>query len=318
MPLRVPLAAALLLLAVAAAPAEARRLGDRPLARGSTGSDVRTLQRALTALEFRADPADGIYGARTLRAVKRWERARRRPSDGRVSRGEGRRIRREFVADRSRPADPTSSLAVGPGATGEHVAQVQRDLAALGFDVVADGVYGDGTAAAIGEYQRLFLARSTGALGASGVARHRRRVESVPPGEHVFPIAGEWSPSGSSGRYGDPRGTHIHAGQDLAADAGTPLVAVTAGTVSVRAYQASGAGNYVVLRGDDGRDYVYMHLRRPAVVKPGTRVAAGQRLGEVGSTGRSTGPHLHFEMWTAHWYDGGRSMDPLPALLAWR
>lgn len=317
MRLRVPLLAALALL-VLAAPAEARRLGDRTLARGSTGSDVRTLQRALTALDFRAEPADGIFGAKTLRAVRRWERARRRASDGRVSRGEGRRIRREFVAARSRSADPTSALAVGPGASGEHVEQVQRDLASLGFEVTADGVYGDGTAAAIAEYQAFFFARSTGALSAAGAARLRRRVETVPPGEHVFPIAGEWTFSGKSGRYGDPRGTHIHAGQDLAADAGTPLVAVTSGTVSVRAYQAGGAGNYLVLRGDDGRDYVYMHLRRPATPRPGARVAAGQQIGEVGSTGRSTGPHLHFEMWTAHWYDGGRSMDPLPALLAWR
>jgi murein DD-endopeptidase MepM/ murein hydrolase activator NlpD len=317
MSLRHALLASLALLAVLAAPAEAR-LGDRALARGSTGGDVRTLQRALTALQFRAEPADGIFGAKTLRAVRRWERARRRASDGRVSRAEGRRIRREFVGARSQPVDPTSSLAVGPGATGEHVAQVQRDLAALGFDVVADGVFGDGTAAVIAEYQGAFFARATGTLGAAGVERLRRRVETVPAGEHVFPIAGEWAFSGKSGRYGDQRGTHIHAGQDLAADAGTPLVAVTNGTVSVRAYQASGAGNYLVLQGDDGRDYVYMHLRKPATPKPGTRVATGQRIGEVGSTGRSTGPHLHFETWTAHWYDGGKSIDPLPALLAWR
>ncbi len=73
-----------------------------------------------------------------------------------------------------------------------------------------------------------------------------------------------------------------------------------------------------MLAGDDGFDYVYMHLRRPALVKPGTRVAAGQQLGEVGATGRASGPHLHFEIWTAHWYAGGRHFDPLPTLLAWR
>jgi murein DD-endopeptidase MepM/ murein hydrolase activator NlpD len=88
--------------------------------------------------------------------------------------------------------------------------------------------------------------------------------------------------------------------------------------VSTRAYQAGGAGNYLVMQGDDGVDYVYMHLREPALVKPKDRVAAGQQVGEVGATGDATGPHLHIEMWTAHWYDGGAHFDPLPAMLAWR
>jgi murein DD-endopeptidase MepM/ murein hydrolase activator NlpD len=57
-----------------------------------------------------------------------------------------------------------------------------------------------------------------------------------------------------------------------------------------------------------------MHLKYRASVAPGTRVRVGQRVGYVGSTGASTGPHLHFEMWTAHWYDGGHRFDPLPYL----
>lgn len=321
--------------------AEARSLGDRPLARGSHGHDVRTLQRALTELGFRTRPADGIFGSRTARSVRRWERSRRLRGDGRVSRREGRRVARELRARRRdrrlgsggatvgqpRPKpkphvpDPDAAPvagAVGPGASGPAVAQAQGDLSLLRFPVAADGVYGEGTATAIRGYQGAFFARLTGVLSSGGAARLHRRALSVPSGPHVFPLQGSYSFAGAGGRYGAGRGDHVHAGQDLAAAAGTPLVATVAGTVTTRAYQAGGAGNYVVLAGDDGFDYVYMHLRKPALIKPGVRVAAGQQLGEVGSTGSSTGPHLHFEIWTAHWYDGGRHFDPLPALLAWR
>lgn len=316
--------AALALLAVAAVPAQAAKLGDRTLVPGSRGNDVRTAQRALTALRFPAQPADGIYGRRTALAVRRWERARGQRVDGRLSRTQGGRVRRELLRQRARngagdPAAPGEAAEVGPGASAEVVARAQRALAALRFDVgAADGTYGDATATAIGAYQETFFERRTGRLAAAELTRLEQRVASVPAGDHRFPIAGSWAFGSSSGRFGDDRGTHAHGGQDMAAASGTPLVAVTAGVVAVRAYQASGAGNYLVLRGDDGIDYVYMHLRSSARVAPGTRVAAGQHVGDVGTTGRSTGPHLHFEMWTARWFDGGERFDPLPPLLAWR
>jgi murein DD-endopeptidase MepM/ murein hydrolase activator NlpD len=75
--------------------------------------------------------------------------------------------------------------------------------------------------------------------------------------------------------------------------------------------------HYIVIQGDDRRDYLYMHLKYRASVAPGTRARVGQRVGYVGSTGASTGPHLHFEMWTAPWYDGGHRFDPLPYLQRW-
>ena len=92
------------------------------------------------------------------------------------------------------------------------------------------------------------------------------------------------------------------------------------GFVSWRAFQKDGAGHYVVLRGDDGRDYVFMHMVDGSVlVQKGQAVAAGQQLGAVGSTGRSDGPHLHFEIWPDGWYSSKTSkpIDPLPDLLAW-
>ena len=144
---------------------------------------------------------------------------------------------------------------------------------------------------------------------------------SVPRAEadtatHACPIRGLHSYGGELSRYGYARG-RLHRGQDMAADAGTPLVAVTAGRVSYRQYQDGGAGYYVVIEGDDGRDSVYMHMQSAAFVAPGERVRKGQPIGRVGSTGSSTGPHLHFELWTPHWYVGGSAYDPLPSLHKW-
>ena len=93
-----------------------------------------------------------------------------------------------------------------------------------------------------------------------------------------------------------------------------------AGVIHWRAFQKGGAGNYVVVRGDDGRDYAFMHfLDGSTVVSKGQRVGAGQRLASVGSTGDSSGPHLHFEIWPDGWYASkdSKPIDPLPDLLAW-
>ena len=67
-----------------------------------------------------------------------------------------------------------------------------------------------------------------------------------------------------------------------------------------------------------GTDYSYMHLRDVALVKTGDRVRTGQPIGFVGATGRASGCHLHFEIWTAPgWYSGGSPIDPLPTLRSW-
>ena len=106
---------------------------------------------------------------------------------------------------------------------------------------------------------------------------------------------------------------------DLIAAQGTPLVAPIAGRVRQTAYQAEGAGEYVVLDGNDGRSYFFAHCQRTSTaVADGQAVARAARLCAVGSTGASSAPHLHFEIWTPGWrIPGSAPIDPLPILRAW-
>ncbi len=85
----------------------------------------------------------------------------------------------------------------------------------------------------------------------------------------------------------------MHSGIDMACAQGTPIYATRAGTVTAAAYQAGGAGNYVSINHGDGFASIYMHMTH-YVVSAGQTVSAGQLIGYVGSTGLSTGPHLHF------------------------
>ncbi|MBQ3252435.1 MAG: peptidoglycan DD-metalloendopeptidase family protein [Oscillospiraceae bacterium] len=86
----------------------------------------------------------------------------------------------------------------------------------------------------------------------------------------------------------------FHYGVDLAASSGTPIKATRAGTVTVAKYSSS-AGYYVTLDHGDGFSSQYMHMTH-YIVKKGQKVDAGQVIGYVGSTGASTGPHLHFSI----------------------
>lgn len=94
-----------------------------------------------------------------------------------------------------------------------------------------------------------------------------------------------------------------HAGIDLAAPAGTPVYACAAGSVKEVAYNRI-YGNYIIIRHDDGRESLYGHL---STVKARLyeKVKSGTIIGNVGSTGLSTGPHLHFEV-----REQGKPKDP--------
>lgn len=146
------------------------------------------------------------------------------------------------------------------------------------------------------------------------------RVRDLQLHSHRFPLAGPFTYGGPGATFGADRGSHKHQGQDLIAAEGTPVVAPRGGVVKYVQYQAAGAGYYVILDGDDeDRDYAFMHLREGSiVVKEGQRIGTGARIGDVGSTGHSSGAHLHFEVWEGGgWYGKGRPVDPLPYLKRW-
>lgn len=133
--------------------------------------------------------------------------------------------------------------------------------------------------------------------------------------DHIFPIRGrhDLGPSDTN----DFGGGRNHKGQDMFASCGTPIVAARGGRVKRAGFEGA-MGNYAVIERADGQSYVYMHMRSAPLVEAGQRVYTGQSVGEVGETGRASGCHLHFELWTAPgWYAGGRAIDPLPELRRW-
>lgn len=100
-----------------------------------------------------------------------------------------------------------------------------------------------------------------------------------------------------------------HKGVDFSLPQGSPVIAPADGVVEKVAYQAGGAGRYIVMR--HGREYqtVYMHLSKP-LVRAGQTVKKGERIALSGNTGISTGPHLHYEF-----HINGRAVNPLTVKL---
>lgn len=97
----------------------------------------------------------------------------------------------------------------------------------------------------------------------------------------------------------------MHRGTDFAAPTGTPIFAAGDAVVSFAGMKGAN-GNFVRLRHDNGWDTLYLHMNTIAAgVAPGVRVAQGTQIGEVGTTGRSTGPHLHYEV-----HINGEAVDP--------
>ena len=119
----------------------------------------------------------------------------------------------------------------------------------------------------------------------------------------VAPVPGRMSSSYGMRRHPILGYKRMHAGVDFKARHGTPIVAVTDGRVT-GAGRMGGCGQAVRLRHANGIDTRYCHMSRIAVNR-GATVRRGQVIGYVGSTGLSTGPHLHYEM-----YRGGRAVNP--------
>jgi murein DD-endopeptidase MepM/ murein hydrolase activator NlpD len=184
---------------------------------------------------------------------------------------------------------------IDPGDTFDMVVNFRR--AASGETQVGELLYAglehDGRAKA----QLLRWGKDGQFFEASGMGQQRTGL--------IMPVVGGRVTSGFGMRRHPVLGySRLHAGIDFGAGYGAPIYAVSDGTVSFAGWHG-GHGNYVRLNHPGGFGTGYAHMSRIAVA-PGTPVRAGQVIGYVGSTGLSTGPHLHYEL-----YRGGQTVNPM-------
>lgn len=126
----------------------------------------------------------------------------------------------------------------------------------------------------------------------------------------ILPLSGRYRISSSFGNRQDPFTgvASFHTGVDLAIAQGTPIKAAMSGKVAAVGY-TNVYGNYVIIDHENGYQTLYAHMYKPSPLSKGTRVAQGTQIGMVGSTGYSTGPHLHFTV-----YKNGKLIDPMTVL----
>lgn len=115
-------------------------------------------------------------------------------------------------------------------------------------------------------------------------------------GTYIWPLPG-YSPGSAYGWRMHPifNEMRFHAGEDIGAPSGTPILAADSGVATVIPDNGNGYGNYIMINHGGGRVTLYAHMSSFAV-SGGASVSQGQVIGYVGSTGNSTGPHLHFEV----------------------
>jgi murein DD-endopeptidase MepM/ murein hydrolase activator NlpD len=136
--------------------------------------------------------------------------------------------------------------------------------------------------------------------------RHAALARATPA---IWPALGALSSSFGVRRDPFTAAESMHPGLDLDVDLGDPVFATADGVVTEAHYHPE-YGNLVIVSHGFGIETRYAHLSRHRV-RPGTSVTRGQVVGEAGSTGRSTGSHLHYEVWI-----DGRPVNPLQYLVA--
>ena len=284
--LRLGAVAALALVALVAAPSPALAAGD---------ADVAALQVALRGVGLYGGTIDGVRGPGTSSAVGRFQRAH-----GLVPDGVAGLATRRALGRRGGPAFGTR--AIGPGTSGWDVAALQFRLAWRGFpSATFDGGYGSHTVAAVRRFQAWAGLAPDGVAGAATLAALRAPIRRSP----IWLVAPIRAPIGD--RFG-PRGNTFHPGVDFPAPSGAPVRAAGRGRVVFAGWDSTGYGKLAVIEHPQGVRSMYAHLSRIGV-RPGQSVVAGSYVGAVGSTGFSTGPHLHFELRL-----GTAAIDPLTAL----
>jgi murein DD-endopeptidase MepM/ murein hydrolase activator NlpD len=293
------LAGAVVLALVAAltlpAPAEAGR------------ANVAALQSALTKLHLYRGFVDGIRGPLTRSAVVRFQRRRGLLVDGIA----GPQTRRA-LGRLGRPA--LGSRVMRTGHRGWDVSALQYLLQRRGYGPgIADGIFGGLTQAAVTRAQSAAGITVDGLAGSQTIGALRGRggsattpVSLTGPVSFVRPVPG---PIGD--RFGAPReGGRRHQGIDFPVAYGTRVGAAGRGTTIFAGQNYGGYGNLVVVQHRLGYTTWYAHLSS-ITTWVGENVVGGTRIGYVGSTGYSTGPHLHFEVRRYN-----TPINPEPMLLA--
>jgi murein DD-endopeptidase MepM/ murein hydrolase activator NlpD len=213
-------------------------------------------------------------------------------------------VRIEFRLAGSAPADVTIRIF----GSSQEVRTIEVPSAPPGKDLVEpwDGLTNGGRPVADATY-KVVVAVAGG---------NQKEAGTVELNRHFFPVRGPHGTRGAVGEFTAPRnGGRHHKGFDVTARCGTPLAAVTTGTVVKRTYDARLDGNYIVIRGlGESRKYWYAHMVHPSPFRRGDVVHVGQIVGQIGRSGNagSTPCHLHFEI-----HVNGRPLDPAPYLRAW-
>jgi len=284
--------AALAAFAFAAGPVEPAEAGS---------ADVAAAQVAMSALGLYPHRVDGISGPWTMGAVESFQRSHGLTADGIAG-----PQTRKALGRRGRPDLGTRPMRRGQ--RGWDVAALQFMLSSRGFGPGGfDGGFGPTTAAAVRRFQAAAGLEVDGVAGTATIAALGREQVPEAPGDPVRFFRPVSVPSTDGfGWVGGRR----HTGIDFPADAGTPVGAAGRGVVAFAGWNSGGYGNLVVVRHRLSFETWYAHLDSASVAAR-QAVVGGTEIGLVGSTGRSTGPHLHFEVRL-----NGTPIDPAPRLLA--
>jgi murein DD-endopeptidase MepM/ murein hydrolase activator NlpD len=257
--------------------------------------DVAALQVALRGVGTYGGTVDGVAGPGTRAAVSRFQARNGLAADGVAG-----AATRAALGRRGRPALGSRALRIGK--SGWDVAALQFALAWHGFPSGSiDGGSGGRTDAALRRFQAWVGMTPDGVAGAGTLAALRRPIPRSPI----------WLVSPVRWRIGDvfgPRGNRFHTGIDYPAPAGTAVGAAGRGRVVFAGWDTGGYGNLVVIEHPSGVRSWYAHLSRITAAL-NRSVVAGSPVGRVGSTGISSGPHLHFELRLR-----GAAINPLTAL----
>ncbi|MBA0050054.1 peptidoglycan-binding protein [Streptomyces sp. AJS327] len=252
--------------------------------KGAAGPDVRSAQYLLAAHGHGID-ADGQFGPATEGAVRAFQQAKGYGVDG-------------ILGSETWPG---LVITVREGDKGHAVSAAQTALNKHGAGLSVDGQFGPATAKAARAFQ------DKQGLTADGIVGPQTWQQLVGQGGsgggYSLPVA---RGAASRDAYGAPH--HDYPALDLPVGTGTPLLAVTSGVAERVSNDRCGYGYQ--LRGDDGATYLYCHLSQHQAGS-GVQVEAGTQLGLSGSTGNSTGPHLHLEV-----NAGGAQRCPQPLMLA--